>query len=483
MKTLFVCLVAVLFFEVTSLAQVSPITGSNEVLSGLGAATPSESFIDASTDTADFPDICKQINVTLAAFQSQTPAPATPAVTVDARGIYGTTANPLSCSINPFNNISGLTGRLLLGGGVIPTKAQWVVPNRFWIEGIGLSGSGTLMNTVIQASGTWCPSGAISMTIYNGSSSTGCPVVYIGNNTQDIFAAGIKNLTIDCNSVTNCIGVGSGSVQEGSGIDSVAFINQELACIDFDSLLSTAGISNPFIRNANCTFVASAAVASAIGIQVYAGDGPAEISNVTVSVPNDSSGYIIQDCLFLRAAIATDVNFLHCEHAEYGIQIGDSNLASGALPTVGVNIHGFTSANLGNPSSHAGAGILIENNTNSASLVPEYISIEGVAMDPVPSAGETIDDQVNNILVTDQVVGQYDIGTSTGPLISTSSNFPLILARVTHSALTSAPLSSAPLGSVLYCKDCTSPSSPCSGSSTGAFAVRQNSSSPAWVCK
>jgi len=481
MKTFFVSLVVVMVLRIVSSAQLAPITGSNEVLSSSGSPTPSESFIDASTDTTDYPDICKQINVTLAAFQSQTPGPVTPSLTVDARGIYGTTANPLTCSINPFKNITGLTGILLLGGGVIPTKAQWVVPNRFWVVGIGLSGSGTLVNTVIQASGTWCPSGAISMTIYNGLSSTGCPVVYIGSNAQDIFAAGIANLTIDCNSsvVANCMGVGSGSVMEGGGVDSVAFINQELSCVDFDSLLSTVGISNPFIRNVNCTFVANSSVASAIGIQVYAGDGPAEISNVTVSVPGDSGGYNIQDCLFLRAAISTNVNFLHCEHALYGIQIGDSNLASGALPTVGVNVHGFTSANLGS----TGAGIVIENNTNSASLVPEFISIEGVAMDPVPSSGETIDDLVNNIQVTDQVVGQYNMSTSSGPLISTSSDFPSILARVGHSALTSAPLSSAPLGSIVYCKDCVSPSSPCGGSGTGAFAVRQTSSGPVWACK
>ena len=70
MKTFFVCLVAVMVLVIVSSAQLAPITGSNEVLSSSGSPTPSESFIDASTDTADYPDICKQINVTLAAFQS-----------------------------------------------------------------------------------------------------------------------------------------------------------------------------------------------------------------------------------------------------------------------------------------------------------------------------------------------------------------------------------------------------------------------------
>src|SRR6202000_862743 len=94
-----------------------------------------------------------------------------------------------------------------------------------------------------------------------------CPVVFVSGSAipsltyYDALGSGIRNLTIDCSAVAHCVGVGSFDIQEGGGIDTVEFINQDADCVVFDSSVWTAipqpaAISNPFIRNVNCVFAA-----------------------------------------------------------------------------------------------------------------------------------------------------------------------------------------------------------------------------------
>jgi len=66
--------------------------------------------------------------------------------------------------------------------------------------------------------------------------------------------------------------------------------------------------------------------------------------------------------------------------------------------------------------------------------------------------------------ITTNATGNGFLVISTGFLSSTFANLP----------------STAPNGAVYGCSDCTTASNPCTGSSTGALAVRQNG---AWVCK
>jgi hypothetical protein len=424
--------------------------GWNLVDSTTCATTPSESFIDASVFTGD---ACAKIAAAIATLTLPT------SVTIDARGITGTstctgaTANPFSGT----NVTTKLTGQLLLGQVTITTPTQWTVPNRFWIRGIGLSSASSVSNTIIQAG-----SGALTCTttLTIGSSSY-CPLVFIGPISQDVFAAGLSDLTVDCASNTDCIGAGSATVQEGGGLDNVSFINQTIACVDFDSSAKTtgAGISNDFIRNINCTFPSTdTLLSSADGILINASEGPAEISNVTVSVPGETGSSVINDCVYLNGAIGTNVNYLHCEHAANILVVGDANAATE------VNVHGVTSS-----ATITNAGIWLKN--------AKYTSIQGLYYGG--GGGTPIIDGTNSINITDKQVSVYEMSTASGPLLTTVTSTPSVLPVVTDSILGGGNYSSAPSGAVVFCSDCKI-ANPCAGSGTGALAVRNGT---AWVCK
>lgn len=423
-------------------------------------ATTSAAFVDASVFSGA--DYCAKIANAIASLTLPTSA------TIDARGLTGAS----TCSgatANPFASASNLTGQLLLGSVVITTPTQWTIPNRFWIRGIGLASGSSAVNSVIQAS-----SGSLTCTTtLSLNSNTYCPLVFIGPVTQDVFAAGVSNLTIDCNSNTDCIGVGSAQVQEGGGIDSVSLINQLVACVDFDATARTtaSGISNSFMRNVNCTLPnASNGSVSFTGIVLYATDGIAEISNVSVTVPgagtNGSS--INGPCVQVNAAYGLTVNYLHCEHAANGIIIGPATNNT-TNPTTAVSVRGVTTGNMTNSASNS--VVLIQN--------ASQVTVHGVALSPTTSSVKSIHDKVNNVSLADPLVGLYAMSTDGGVLISTSSSTPWVLPATPSTGLTTGNYSTAPAGSLAYCTNCAVGN--CSTSSgPGALAVHTSS---AWVCK
>jgi len=448
------CSLALAQSEPERFGQIHPPScttqGWNVVDTTTCGTTTSEAFIDASVFAGD---ACAKIAAAIATLTLPT------SVTIDARGITGTstcsgtTANPFSAT----NVITGLHGQLLLGGVTITTPTQWTVPNRFWIRGIGLSSASSVANTIIQAG-----SGALTCTttLTIGSSSY-CPLVFIGPINQDVFAAGLSDLTVDCANNTDCIGAGSAEVQEGGGLDNVAFINQTIACVDFDSSVKTsgAGISNDFIRNVNCTFPSTdTLLGSADGILINASEGPAEISNVTVSVPGETGSSVINDCVYLNGAIGTSVNYLHCEHAANALVVGDANVATE------VNVHGLTTS-----ATITNAGIWLKN--------AKYTSIQG--LDFLGGGGTPIIDAANSTHITDKQVSVYEMSTASGPLLTTVTSTPSVLPAVTNATLGGGNYSSAPTGAVVFCTDCKI-ANPCAGSGTGALAIRNGT---AWVCK
>ena len=307
-------------------------------MSTSGIAPPNTTTSPITIDVKPFfsgTDICSAINAAIASAVAQNPSILS--LTLDARGITKPSSSNLTCASNPFHGFTQITGRLLLGGVTINTTVQWTMPIQyFWIEGTAMSNMSAAPGTVIKAAtGFGCAGGDAIPVNVSSPVISGCPVVFISgsgftNQGYDSLGTGIRNLAIDCNSISSCIGAGSFNTQEGGGIDSVAFLNNAKACVVFDAnevshLGNATGVSNPFLRNMTCTFLTSAT--SGIGIYVNAQDGPAEISNITVSVPGaQSSNPIISTCLEFNGGRGTNVNYFHCEHAQTAEVIGDSTL-------------------------------------------------------------------------------------------------------------------------------------------------------------
>jgi hypothetical protein len=427
------------------------IEGWNIVGNGMTDIIASESVIDVTPfyNALGGTDICAAIQAALATSPN--------AQTIDARGVTG---GSVTCAVSPFNGYSAHTGRLLLGGVLITTTVQWTLPNTFfWIEGIApASGSATGSIIKANASSFSCSNGtgAISMT-------AGCPLVFVGGtgSNGDSFASGIRNVELDCSSLASCIGAGSVNVQEGGGLDTVFLTNQANYCVDFDANQKTGatGISNAAIRNVDCV-MSSSATSSSVGVYVSAADGPAEISNVTVTLPG--GGATIAECVDLDGARGAIVNYVHCEHAKYGEVIGDSHAVTGA------SIRGFT-----NGSSITTAGIYINNSGNTD------ISVETVELNSntVPA----LIDNVNGITISPSSLAKYVMTSSGGTLITTDKATPSVLGQETLLGVPFTTLGSQANGTLLYCTNCKTGTTPCTTTGgTGALAVRQNS---AWSCK
>jgi|GEM_PF-7131858 len=447
------------------------VLGSN-VVQSVSAQVDSPSIIDATVFTGT--DMCQKINNAITTVITS-PAP----VTIDARGFTGMQ----NCGSNPFGinsqnlvNAAAYTGRLLLGGVTINTSVQWTMPNQyFWIEGIAMANVSST-GTVIKATSNFnCNStGAISVNVASPVL-VGCPVVFIsgtGFSTQayDSLGTGIRNLTIDCSSLSGCIGAGAFDVQEGGGIDTVGFINQNKACVVFDTaevhVGGATGVSNPFLRNIDCVFMATPSN-TAIGIYVNAQDGPAEISNTTVAVPGATVP--ISSCLDLNGGRGTNVNYFHCEHANTAEIIGDSNLVHD------VTINGLTA-------SATPLGVWLKN-------TGDYdITVHSVELEPTSPLTGVLTDAVNSVTITANNVAQY-VMNQNGTVFTTDPGTPsfIPLARFNQARLTGFTLSqllvlNPPGGSVAYCSDCrpNSGTNGCSSGGTGALALRTNLN---WYCK
>lgn len=353
------------------------------------------------------------------------------AVTIDARGIPlynpGGGGSPyLQCFTNPFagNMAKGYTGKLLLGQGPIITKVQWNMPNQyFWVEGLGLSNSSSpALGSVIQASdgskgvpAFACSNGVMgdynTVTIPTIPGVPQCPVLFIAgsasaSNYFDALGTGIRNLTVDCNTISHCVGVGSFDVQEGGGLDTVSFINQDTACVVLDSsgLPGHPAVSNPFIRNVDCGFsMPQTPPTKWIGLYIKTTDGPAEISNTTVAVPGimNNTDPQFDYCLYLVGGRGVNVNYFHCEHAA---------LAAEFLGSVtGASIRGLTA-------SVTALGVQLMNSTDT--------SIHDVEMNNYSTTG--LFPYVAPLMDGSTIVGGYTGGNTNFNLASyiTSSTYP-----------------------------------------------------------
>ena len=461
-----------------------------------GGNTVSSAYVDVVPFFAGTtPDICAAIAAAIITLPVG-------AVTIDARGA-STATGIFTCAHNPFTNpmAKGYTGKLLLGAGNIVTSEQWTMPDQyFWIEGLSMSnGKASALGTVIQAaSGFNCTLVGVTINIPTVSAAQ-CPVVFIAGASipptsyfGDVLGSGIRNLTIDCATVKNCVGVGSFDVQEGGGVDTVEFINQDSACVVFDSSAWTinppvAAISNPFIRNVNCVFaMPNTPPTPWIGIYINATDGPAEISNTTVSVPGvmvDTPQF--QYCLYVSSGRGVNINYLHCEHASVAaVQLGNSLLSQ---VVTGASIRGVTAAN-------TTLGVLLNDATDT--------TVQDVEMANRPTTGTGyIGPLKDGSLVVGGNVSSGGMGGINLAYYATSSTYPLpgsstpvtttvttdsgTLSKFYQIQLLGVPFASlpstAPNGTVMFCQDCLHNNSTCAVGGPGALAVRVNNGT-AWAC-
>ena len=426
------------------------IEGWNIVGNGLTDIIASESVIDVTPffQALGTGDICSAIQAALATSPvSQT---------IDARGINGN----VTCGVSPFNGyINSLTGRLLLGGVTITTSVQWTMPNTyFWIEGI-TSASGLAKGTVIRAASTFsCSNGTGAQSMLKG-----CPLVFIGGTgvNGDSFDVGVRQVELDCSALSTCVGAGSVNVQEQGGLESVTLSNQKNVCVDFDAAekAGATGISNTVIRNVDCV-MSTSSTGSTIGIYVNTSDGPAEISNISVTEPSGSVN--IAECLDLDGAKGAIVDYFHCEHAVYGERVGDAYAVTGA------SIRGFTNGN-----SIGMFGIYIGHSGDTD------IQVQDVELNA--STKPALRDDVNGITISPSSLVYYAMTSSGGNLITTDKATPSALAQETLLGVPFTTLGSQANGTILYCTNCATGTTPCATSGgTGALAVKQNG---AWSCK
>lgn len=241
-------------------------------------------------------DICGAI---ANAFSKVTSAGRTSA-TIDARGYTGT--QYCSSLANGPIPTSGVHGVVLIGSVKIITAYTWVIP-----AGVELVGLGAL-NTTIQAG------------LVGGHSFSDPQVLEMGytsvNNPQ--YDVKIRALTVDCNAISNCVGIHNARAEEASFVEDVIVDNastglkvtvggtladnsgpyrnitvqysQTGCCAGAVGILATGSDAGQIIRGFdNITVSACNTAASSAGVGVKVVGAATRISNVTVSCLGNGS--------------------------------------------------------------------------------------------------------------------------------------------------------------------------------------------------
>jgi hypothetical protein len=200
--------------------------GNNAVWSSPTMVVASSSFVDASVlpDTATSHDICERIN---AALWTLLQPPYGGAGVIDARGIN--TSNTFSaggalpCSHSPWSNSWTHTfsvfpnAVVLLPAGTIglQANANWVLPDRTRIIGVGSGANGTSITTIQAGSGF--TGTMIQMGATTGLSS--CPLI---NGTNICSGVAVEDLRLDGGGL-GVIGIANAQSQELSYVNRVTF--------------------------------------------------------------------------------------------------------------------------------------------------------------------------------------------------------------------------------------------------------------------
>ena len=424
--------------------QGQPLVGSNPTNNGNQVVPVSSQLV---VDASQFlprnsSDACAAINAAWRKLMLSTKSSyATMGGVVDARAFTG----DVECNSKPFPSCAsdpGLSypvcpmGVLLLGNARIGTTAEWIVPSRVRVEGVG---EGTPFN----ATNGSLVGGTL---IYAASGfNTGIPVIQMGQfqyfpATTPASSGGgtnpygygvqIENLSVDCNGVTGCIGILNDSSQEDSWIRDVIVFNApaygiRISTNNCGSTVAVNGAENsgPY-RDISIQYSSSGCsqCGGAIGLLV---DGAPPTSNScknpntagirirgfdNITVAGGAAGGGPPAIGIFIYGIATSVSDSHAENFSQDVVIGSTNLA---YPTFGVKIDNVSLYNQQVP----GTGITIVNPTNNAPSNSQDIFVEGITGYPASGKQQILVDQVNGNTVTGGLVGWYLLGDgSTLPL-------------------------------------------------------------------
>jgi hypothetical protein len=416
----------------TSLGQAQYTVGDPVAANSSGSLASVSSYFDAYTGTSSYAtsnDMCLRIQ-----YVYNTLLPSGSDTTVDARG-FTTNNAPTGgwvCSVNPFS-VSGSStaligkGRLLLGYVSIPAQVTWVVPTHMILQGIGTDGSGAngaaVANTVIYASGSsfsaWGSQGsqpalAVLQMGLGGTSS--------GHQSAS-YGVQIRDLTVDCNNVTNCVGIVNNNSEEGSLVNNVQIFNAPAygLWVTTNNSYSTgygAVNSGPyqdvFVNYTTCSNCGANSIALRVDGATTTGTGGEGRSirgfdNLTLSGNNVSS---TPNTLLEIYGVSTSITNSHlefCSGTSSCIVIGNP---SAALTTTGVRISDVTVSN-----NNGGYDVSIAGNTTypTGNVLIENLNHESINT-------HTITDSMTGYTVGDNYLGWYFLGTGTSPAILTSSN-------------------------------------------------------------
>ena len=338
-------------------------------------------------------DICAKINAA---------ALANPGLILDARPFSGNQA----CASNPFTTTTHDVV-VLFNNVNIQTTAPWVTQSagNALIYGAGRGGNGR--GTTIQAVAGF-PATCDGLT-------TGCPLLRLGSGATT-FAHRIENLTLDCNSVSGCIGLYSTDINEQSGAIHFAVLNFSNIGILIDG--SGANSAGPFFsQNYSLSdgevYALNSAISTTIGVELIGGNAatssgstsPRFIDNITSS---GSVAHPLASAYIFDSFTGGTVTNLNAEMS------GTGYMFSNTLPDQGTTGSNLRCASVVNTCVWAKA---ISPFTNNLTLI-------GIQNTPTV-ATVTIKDDLNLANVTDPTVGLYISGqgfSSGGQTILTTAS-------------------------------------------------------------
>jgi hypothetical protein len=285
--------------------------GEPVIATTANSGTSDASYLDAFVATiGNANDMCSRINTAWNTYVTNNPHAS---VTVDARGFTGTQF----CSSPPFpSNANG--GRLLLGNVNLYLYAEWKIPARVHVEGMGVAPvNGTTANTVISAYSPTFPSNT--------------PVIELGDSSLggNSFDVQLRGLTVNCGGVLGCTGIFNASAQEGSTVEHVNIIDAPASGLHVSTNTPSAGHSGPY-RNITIKYTGACGNCSAATVLLQV-DGPAPaggskdtaygFNGITVSgnglMPSPT------DCILIYGVPTRLTNF-HTEGCINGVHIGNA---------------------------------------------------------------------------------------------------------------------------------------------------------------
>jgi len=303
----------------------------------------------------------------------------------DARNLTGT-----NLAINGTGPIpaSNPHGELWLGQATFwltSSASSIVIPSRFHVFGIGESGSTTAStdyNTIFRAcngetTGTPCGGGSFPSNTPIFCFGTGGTCGAIAGNNGQVFDSWIKNVLIDCNGVSGCIGVQNKVAQENSGVFDAKIANWGNAGIGLQ-VVADPSIAPIAPGNSSYSHLevqnnkSMSCTAGAVAILVIGGV-PKLFDNMTLNSPGCTSTVPSDNMRVSTNGSQTPITIhdIHVETATNGVSVGCDSATQGVILD---SIGAVTTYQINICNTYSTGDILIRNVVGSAHLIKDQIN-------------------------------------------------------------------------------------------------------------